>query len=240
MNILMGGKLGDFIHGLILPKYIYETQGIKSNVYICDHREETFASGVENSYKELLPVVQLQPYINHFSIYKNESIDIDLTTFRRKENLFTTSWNEFYLWNYVDPNIKIPFNYSWIETEYSEQFSDALLINRNMLPYGNESADSFYRNYIRGYEGKCFFVCAWPQQYYNFPLKDLVPVMHIPELKDMFTAINSCKHFIGNYTATSAIASALNKNRTIEVYSDEIRTKYIHEMKNYDNLICFQ
>lgn len=240
MNILIGGKLGDFIHSLILPKYIHETTGVKSNVFICNHDQEVFASGLDNSYNELLPIVKNQCYINHFAIYQNENIDIDLTSFRKQENLFTTSWNEFYLWNYISPDIKIPFNYSWIDVERNSSFSELLLINRNMLPYGNSSAESFYRNYIRGYEGKSYFVCAWEEQYNNFPLKDMVPMMFIPELKDMFIAIASCKHFIGNYTATSAIASALNKNRTVEVYSDLIRTKYLHEMKNYDNLICFE
>lgn len=240
MNILIGGKLGDFIHSLVIPKYIYDTTGAKSNIYICDHAQEVFASGLENSYNELLPLVSNQCYVNEFLIYNNQHIDIDLTQFRKQENLYTTSWNEFYLWNYISPNIEIPFNYSWIDVERDDNFAELLLINRNMLPYGNDSAELFYRNYIKGYKGKSYFVCAWEAQYENFPLKDMVPMMHIQDLKDMVTAIASCKHFIGNYTATFAIASSLNKNRTVEVYGDPIRTKYIHEMKNYDTMICFQ
>jgi hypothetical protein len=62
----------------------------------------------------------------------------------------------------------------------------------------------------------------------------------LPELSDVFTAIASCEHFIGNLTATSAMATAVNKPRTVEIFTDPIRTKYIHEMKYYNNLICFE
>lgn len=240
-NILVGGKLGDFIHALILPKYIFDTTGEKSNVYICNHENEVFASGIHNSYNELLPIMLSQRYVNDFQIFAEQtSIDIDLTKFRQQENLFSTSWNEFYLWNYINDTIHVPFNYSWIETPVNDMFKDSLLINRNILPYVNETAERFYENYVRAYKDRVFFICSWPEQYENFSLKNEVPMILMPKLHDVVNAIGSCKHFLGNLTATAAIASATNTNRTIEIFSDLIRTKYIHELKNYDNLICFE
>ena len=240
MNILIGGKLGDFIHSLILPQYIFQMTGKKSNIYICNHDQEVFASGLEKSYSELLPIVSSQMYVNHFGIYNDEIINIDLTSFRKKENLFTTSWNEFYLWNYLDSNIQIPFNHSWIDVKKDSQYDGVLLVNRNMLPYTNSVAEEFYRNYIRAYKGRAFFICSWEEQYQNFSLKDELPMLLLPELSDVFTAIASCEHFIGNLTATSAMATAVNKPRTVEIFTDPIRSKYIHEMKYYNNLICFE
>lgn len=240
-NILIGGKLGDFFHSLILPAYIYDTTGEKSNVFICHHKDEVFASGLEKSFEELEPIVVAQQYINTFAIYDyDQPIDIDLTTFRKKENLYSTSWNEFYLWNYWDSTIRIPFNYKWLHAWQNETYKDVLLINRNMLPYGNEEAEQFYKNYIDAYKENVYFICSWMEQYENFPLKDKIPVLYLPNLTDATIAIASCKHFLGNLTGTMAIASAFNKNRTVEIFSDAIRSKYIHEMKHYDNLICFQ
>lgn len=243
INILIGGKLGDFIHSLVIPEYLFRKDGILSNIYICNHAQEVFASGLENSYNELLPIVINQPYVNSFHIYRKQqdsvTFDYDLTTFRKSEKLYTTSWNEFYLWEYVDASIKIPFNHSWLTTEENEQYKDLLLINRNFLPMINDNANKFYENYIDGYEGKAYYVCSYLEQYEQFPLKNKVPLIYLPKLKDMVNAIGSCKHFLGNLTATAAIATATNRNRTIEIFSDPIGEKYIHEMKNYDNLICF-
>lgn len=240
-NILIGGKLGDFFHSLILPKYIYDTTGEQSNIFICNHQDETFASGLHKSFEELEAIVVAQEYVHGFSIYDYEQpIDIDLTTFRRKDNLFSTSWNEFYLWNYWDENIKIPFNYRWLQVSENQKYNDILLINRNILPYTNKDTEQFYQNYIDGYKDNVYFVCSWMEQYENFPLKHKVPVLYLPSLTDVVTAIASCKHFLGNLTGTMAIASALNKNRTVEIFSDPIRSTYLHELKHYDNLICFQ
>lgn len=240
-NILIGGKLGDFVHSLIIPKYLFDVTGERFNVYICNHEMEIFASGLEKSYQELLPIIQEQEYINDFGIFSgNEFIDIDLTMFRNKENLLSTSWNEFYLWNYIDPSINVPFNFSWLKLKNNNVFNDTLLINRNNLPFVNEDAETVYKNYIRGYSGRVYFVCSWESQYENFPFKNEVPMLFLPNLYDMARAISSCKHFLGNLTATSAFASAVNKPRTIEIFSDPIRTKYLHEIRNYNNLICFQ
>lgn len=243
VSLLIGGKLGDFIHSLIIPKYLFENFGIKSSIYIRNHAEEVFASGLDNSYNELYPMVMAQDYVNEFHIYDPHSlrtkIDYDLTGFRKSERLYTTSWNEFYLWEFIDKNIKIPFNYSWLKTKNDETYKDLLLINRNFLPMIHENAIKFYENYIEAYEGKAYYVCSYLEQYNAFPLKEKVPMIYLPKLTDMVTAIGSCKHFIGNLTATAAIASATNRNRTIEIFSDPIRWKYIHEMVHYDNLVCF-
>ena len=60
--------MGDFIHSLILPKYVFDKTGEIFNVYICNHDEEVFASGIDNSYRDLLPLMENQPYINSFEI----------------------------------------------------------------------------------------------------------------------------------------------------------------------------
>lgn len=243
LNILIGGKLGDFFHSLILPKYIHEASMGSTiiNIYICNHEKEIFSSGLEKTYEELLPIMNKQSYVNVFKIYEpNVKIDIDLTKFRDLENLFTTSWNEFYLRNYIKSDLKVPFGYSWIDFYYKPMYKDLLLINRNTLPYVNADAEEVYKNYIDAYKGNVYFVCSWLEQYEQFSLRDSVPMLYLPNLEDMITAIGSCKHFLGNLTATAAIATAVNKNRTVEIFSDLIRTKYIHEMKYYDNLICIQ
>jgi|LakMenEpi03Aug12_release.lakeMendotaPanAssembly.Ray.scaffolds.fasta_scaffold132658_3 hypothetical protein len=238
-NILIGGKLGDFIHALILPKYLFETTGEKFNIYICNHDHEVFASGVENSFNELSPIVSNQSYVNNFEIWANQEIDIDLTRFRTDPNLFTASWNELYLRNYINPNIEIPFNYSWLEVKKDSAFKDLLLINRNFKPLPHLDTIQYYLNYIEYWKDKAYFVCSYIEQYTTSPFFNKIPMLYLPLLKDMTTAIASCDHFLGNLTATSAIAMACNTNRTIEMDPSDIRVNYIFEMKNYSTMSCF-
>lgn len=231
--------MGDFIHSLILPKYVFDKTGECFNIYITNHAKETFASGLETSYNELVPIVSEQKYVNDFQIWNDEHIDIDLTTFRNFENLFTTSWNEFYLWNYIGHNIEIPFNYSWIDLKKDNTFKDVLLINRNYKPYAGPGIEDHYLNYIKAYKGRVYFICSYIDQYTSSPLNDLVPMIYLPSMKDMMVAISSCEHFLGNLTATAAMATAVNTPRTIEMHDPNLRYKYIYEMKNYNNLSCF-
>jgi hypothetical protein len=206
-NILFGGKMGDFIHGLILPKYLYDTTGEIFNIYIANTRWEVFASGIDTSYKELYPVIKKQPYVNDFKIHTGESIDIDVTGFREFSNLFTTSWNEFYIHNYIDSTIDIPFNYTWLDIKKDDTFKDLLLINRNYKPFSAPGVEDHYINYIKAFEGKVYFVCSYIDQYTSSPFNDVIPMLYLPYLEDMITAITSCKHFLGNLTATAAIAT---------------------------------
>ena len=140
--------MGDFIHSLILPKYVFDVTGEKFNIYICNHSQEVFASGIDTSYRDLLPLMENQPYINSFEIWDNQHIDINLTGFRDYPNLYEVSWNEFYLWNYIGTDIKVPFNYSWINIEKDNTYKDLLLINRNMKPIPNQEIEKHYLNYI--------------------------------------------------------------------------------------------
>ena len=238
-NILFGGKMGDFIHGLILPKYLYDTTGEIFNIYIANTRWEVFASGIDTSYKELYPVIKKQPYVNDFKIHTGESIDIDVTGFREFSNLFTTSWNEFYIHNYIDSTIDIPFNYTWLDIKKDDTFKDLLLINRNYKPFSAPGVEDHYINYIKAFEGKVYFVCSYIDQYTSSPFNDVIPMLYLPYLEDMITAIASCKHFLGNLTATAAIATAVNTPRTVETHDPSLKLKYIYEMKNCNTLSCF-
>ena len=239
-SLLIGAKMGDFIHALVLPKYLNEQNGERFNIYITERAEiEKFGTSLTMSYTELFPIVSKQKYVNNFQIWDGEPIDYDLTTFRNFDNLFDTSWNEFYLWNYIGSHIEVPFNYSWIDVEKNDMYKNTLLINRNYGQPVNNYIESHYLNYIKAYKDRAFFVCSNTEQYTSSSFNGLIPMIYLPNLKDMVTAISSCDHFLGNFTGTSAIATALNTPRTVEVNDRIDRRKYIIEMRNYNNLSCF-
>ena len=118
ISILIGPRLGDFLYSLCIPSYIYETLNKKSNIFICEGKEK-FRQGLKKTYNDLKKIMYNQPYVNQFNIYKNEKIDIDMTSWRRgklneidwknaKKNKLT--WNEFYFkiyFNNIPPTKEI-------------------------------------------------------------------------------------------------------------------------------------
>ena len=82
VNMLMGPKLGDFLHSLVVPKYLYYMFGIKTNLYLIEKYDKFFLP-LKDTYKELYPIISKQEYINSFKIYDySVPIKYDLNSFR--------------------------------------------------------------------------------------------------------------------------------------------------------------
>ena len=115
MKFLLGAKLGDLIHSLIVPKYIYEKTGNKADLYISE-QGDSFSTGLMNTYKELIPVMKKQDYINSFEIYNNEKVDYNLVEMRNSPLLFKECWTDIYFSQFL-PDEKRPDNYKWLSIE---------------------------------------------------------------------------------------------------------------------------
>ena len=159
VSILIGPRLGDFLYSLCIPSYIYKTLNKKSNIFICEYREK-FRQGLEKTYTDLKKIMYNQPYVNQFNIYKNEKIDIDMTSWRKgkpneidwknaKRNKLT--WNEFYFKLYLN-NISPTKELINIPTfKKISKYKDWLIINRSKYDGGSPSRvypTSFYTEYF--------------------------------------------------------------------------------------------
>ena len=234
LNMISGGKLGDFIHQLYIPAIIYNIYNIKTNLYISEIGDH-FSFGLENTFNELHDIISEQEYINTFEIYNNQNINFDLSFWRNQNPQLC--WTEKLLSIYLQSaNFNIR-NFQIIKNVKNiKKYNNSLIINIS-LDHRRHSANDLYIKYIHEYgKENSFFIYTDVNQYVNFPHKNLVQPLYIDNIQDLFKIINSCSLFCGNLSAPMAIAYALMKNIVCEIgYVDG--DSYKNEKKYYDNIL---
>jgi hypothetical protein len=209
---MIGGKLGDFIHSLLVPSYIYTTTGVKSNIYLQDNWG--WERGGETAYNDLHPILAQQEYVNDFKIYNGENVDYDLSTFRNSPMLYKECWTKILLKTFLNKDEIELFNYKWITLPKDDKYKEWTLIHRSDRSLG-PATSKIYEDIIASTPSS--FICFDKHLYEVFPLNHSLPFVALSSLYDFFVAINSCKHYIGNMTGPSAFAMSLGVKRSIEI-----------------------
>lgn len=235
-SYLQGGKLGDFIHSLVVCKFNWDFFGYKADLYISNVGEQ-FEKGLEFTYNDLKPILEKQEWLNSFGIHKGEPIDVNLSRFRQSRFLYTTNWLEIYFKEFLD-DITPPKEFKWIEMDKDESLSDTLLINRSMKPM-SEQVTGIYQSVLDQFEKKAF-ICFDEEQYNNFTLKDQCELIKVNSLEEFFTKINGSKLFIGNQSGPMAWATSMNISRGIELLATIDNVHYIKDKEYYSQFDYFQ
>ena len=235
-SYLQEGKLGDFIHSLVVCKFNWEFFGYKADLYISNDGGH-FEKSLEFTYNDLKPILEKQEWLNSFNIYNGEIIDVNLTRFRQSRFLYTTNWLEIYFKEFFDDMMPPP-EYSWIELEKDETLSDTLLINRSMKSM-SEQTKGIYQGVLNEFEKKVF-ICFDELQYQNFPLNDQCEMLKVNSLYEFFTKINGSKLFIGNQSGPMAWATSMNISRGIELLATIDNVHYIKDKEYYSQFDYFQ
>jgi hypothetical protein len=235
-SYLQEGKLGDFIHSLVVCKFNWEFFGYKADLYISNDGGH-FEKDLEFTYNDLKPILEKQEWLNSFNIYNGETIDVNLSRFRQSRFLYTTNWLEIYFKEFFD-DMMPPTEYSWIELEKDETLSDTLLINRSMKPM-SEQTKGIYQTVLNEFEKKVF-ICFDESQYQTFPLKDQCEMLKVNSLYEFFAKINGSKLFIGNQSGPMSWATAMNIRRGIELLATIDNVHYIKDKEYYSQFDYFQ
>jgi hypothetical protein len=234
INMISGGRLGDFIHQMYVPAILYNKYKIKTNLYISEIGDY-FSFGLQNTFNELHDIILNQEYINKFEIYNNQDININLSFWRNvnPQLCWTEKLSSIYLES-SDFNIR---NFQIIKNiKNIKEYNNSLIINRSLIPE-RCSENDIYLNHIQQYgKENSFFIYTDLNQYENFPSKNLVQPLYINSLQNLFEIINSCKLFCGNLSAPMAIAYSLMKNIVCE-FGHRDADSYRNEIKYYDNIL---
>lgn len=214
IHYIVSGRLGDFVHLLYVVMCKHKETGLKGNIYITDDLSfggDSFSCPLQQTYKELYDIVIQQTYVETFSMYKGEPIDINLNHFRNSPVLFSQSWLKILSTSFNFKMLEEP----WILCEKDEQYANTVLIHQSI--HGTRKVDAFLpilENIIKN--NKCVFITCNVAEYAHFKLKHLVSLLLKPNLQDMFIAINSCKFFIGNQSSPFAMAMSMFKPGIIQ------------------------
>lgn len=236
-NIEIGGKLGDFLYGLIVPKILYDLYFIKSNIYI-SNKGDSFETSLIDTYNSLYPIVMMQSYVNEFNIYNNNiKYDYELSNFRSSQYLYKTTFIELYLKEYF-PYLSLDYikNFTWMEVPIVDDYKNVILINRPSKHIRQrEYFNIVYKNIIDRNEN-VKFICYDKCQYNSFMYKNFIECILCKNITDWYTIINSCELFVGGYSSPIVMASSVNKSRIAEtaIGIDHIFLK--NDIKYYDNI----
>lgn len=220
ISYIVGGMLGDFIQCIsVICEYYYKT-GSKGILYISNFGDK-FRNGLVNTYNELYPIIMKQKYIHDFKIYNKEPIHIDLIFWRFLPNISHFNWFTLYSSIY---NIQWGKR-KWIETKYDSVWSDKIVINTT--DYRFPQCD--FKKY-----SDCVFISSDIKQYHYFKEKTGITLEYyeFKTLEELFTIINSCKLFIGGFSAPLSIAHALHKPRIICKSSNATEIK-LNDLKDH-------
>jgi hypothetical protein len=234
VNILIGGKLGDFLLALYGVKGYCEANNTKATIYMIDIGWEF---GIENTYESLKHIILSQKYINNFKILdkkdyylnpiQNPTTNSPIIIYNKQllnEGYISNDYlNSPYLYKKCWPiifsnlyNFEIKTPTKWIEfSQKSDKFKDKVIIHRKFSEerFNNEFP---YKMIIDEYKD-VIFVSTNINDYNQFPYKNSIPFHHVTTIDEWFTIINSCFLFVSNLTAPVVIADSMEKLRIIEL-----------------------
>jgi hypothetical protein len=258
MNIIVGGKLGDFLLSLSWVKKLCEYRECKANIYMVDIGWDF---GIENTYKGLLPILSNQAYINSFEIltdyelnpiqrtYENSPIKIfnnkileegyiEAGKWLNSPLMYKTCWTEI-LANTFE--CKIEFNHKWIDWDVlNNDLLGKILIHRKFKEYRFLNHEFPYDQIICNYgKENVVFVSTSEEDYQNFPYKKEIDFFKINTISDWYTSINSCDFFITNFTSPVIMSQSLNKKRIIEMTDVIDSILWVGESNHYDTMYWY-
>lgn len=226
MNLYASGKLGDFIQSLIVAKFYSKFYPI--NLFY----GQQFLEGLDliESFNNLKNLTLKQKYINSFSLYNNEYIDINLTDFRFDKDLNNIGVTDLYKKVY-----KINEDIKFIDSDFNEKYFDKIIIHRSIYKNNNNFP---WRYIIEKYKDSIIFISNNYADFHNFNHMEL----NFELMKDIYEtsiAINSCKMFIGNESMPAVLAHSLDKPRIIEIHNMQHRRHWYPDEIKYSNNINF-
>lgn len=238
VNILMGPKLGDFLHSLIVPKYLYQVFGLKTNLYLIE-KYDTFYLSLQKTYEELYPIISKQDYINSFQIYDNKiPIKYDLNFFRFSPLLSRAPFWQVFMKHYFPMVNTIPRNMVSLKVEKNDKYKDYLIVHRrDDRSYWTKNVELQYRNILDQFDKK-IFIDNKPDEYEKFQFKNEMDLEIVENLGDLLSAISGCKMILTNPTGPLAMATAMNIPRIGELHQHTI-AHYAYDHLFYDNVEFF-
>ena len=245
LEMVGGGRLGDFLHQLYIPKIFYLQRGIKTNLCISDNFGDSFSSGAQQTYEELKKIIYKQNFINSFKVNEYSENAINLSSWRSSPLLYNFGWTDILINTFMPQSLKYTnLKILTLDSEYYDNNFEGCLIANRSLDYRRYSSNNeIPMEIIKKFpKNKRFFVCNKSDfsSYESYPFKEYFNFMCLDNLNDFFKIINSCELYMGNLTGITAIAYALKKNMLCEFgsvdsksYSEEV--KYNSNISYYNN-----
>jgi len=210
-SYIVAGMLGDLIHSLSVICEKYYKTGSKGILYMSENGE-IFRNGLLNTYNDIYSVIIKQPYIQEFKIHNNELFDINLVEWRSSPLIMKDNWHNIYKSTY---NVEWGKR-KWIESAHDPLWSDKIVVNTTSHRF--PASNNFLNIFNNKIDYTNFIFISSDKSHYDFfkeRTNNNLTYYQIKSFEELITIINSCKLFIGGFSAPLAIAHSLHKDRII-------------------------
>jgi len=206
-----GGLLGDFFHQLSVINETFLNTGRKGILYIAnDIGADNFRYELNKTYQDTYRLISEQKYIKSYSIFNNNTHDINLSIWRNSKLLWNTNWYNIFFNTY---NVKWGKN-KWLDVPIDNSWNDAILFSTTFYrPISNLENVHLEELFLK-YGKSIKFLDLDPEQTIIFNNKYghfAIDIFKPSNLYDTAVAINSCKLFIAGISSPLAIAYCLHK-----------------------------
>lgn len=248
INFVTCGQIGDLIHSLYVIKSTCLRDNCKANLFIADNSYINLVSAcgnftfdIKKTFDDIYDLINKQDYIENFEILpKNFNMDlVNLNSWRNYIEIVRNStgsyskcWTELMMETFSVDKI----DGAWINSDEDEYTKNKVLIHNSSHrhnPLFN------LNNLINNINDEILFITTNEEEWnkFRFHNEKIKPYFR-KNITEITSSIKSCKYFIGNQSSPFAIASALNKDRFVELHNYS-QGFYMDETKYYDNISWF-
>lgn len=237
INVVVGPRLGDLLHSLAFPKYVFDKMNLVSNIYIAEIND-TFSSNLQQTFEELKPILECQSFCKSFQILDESKYPdwkktfINTQNFRKSPWLYKTTWSQLILNSCLQSQPQVPNDFKIIDLPKDDKYKNALIINRRDGSHDKSAlTQKIYKDIISMFD-EVYFIYFEKSHYEDFFYKDLVSPLHVEDLYNTMIAINSCKLFLGNQTGCFAMSTILNTDRVGELFHKTLFRDDMHYLND--------
>jgi hypothetical protein len=192
----------------VVAENFYKT-GRQGEVYLSN--DIAFRFGLDTAFNDTSRFVKEQIYIKEYSIWQNQSYEIDLSCWRQSPLLYKTNWREIFQSVYT-----VQWgSHRWIDIPRLEKWKDIVIINAP--PYRNISPNINYKDIYKQFGTNVIFMSFNQADYFTFLERTGLSIeYHCPgSLYEFIQAIASCKLYVGELSAPLAISFACHTETII-------------------------
>lgn len=165
-------------------------------------------------FKKLRPLIIDQEYVEDFRVWAGAKVlfDLDLT---RMDSTMPLPGGDIHYWpTLIFPQLEPLVNDPWLSVEKNTEWKERIIINRTER-YQNPYIDFYF---LKEHLNSLSFVGTEREhQLFCDQFGLYIPHHSFDSFKELASAINGCKLFIGNQSMCWHIADALKVNRILEV-----------------------
>lgn len=221
LNFVHTGNAGDVIFALPVLKKLHEVVKEPLNLFLKINEPMRLSGGFVHPLNNVMlnqatadllkPLMEQQPYINSFGVYKDEHIDINLSMFRHAG--IRQDRGNIARWNFYTTGVTANLSQKWLFVEPDASYSNSIVVARSQR-YNNPVID---HSFLAKYPDVVFL--GVKAEYEN--MKKMVPNIKWVQVKnflEMAQIIAGSKFFIGNQSFPFSLAEGLKARRILETY----------------------